>query len=413
MKRFIFSLATLLVLTGCLPRIDQYATGNPRLRIQFSDPQERLSGHWTLDSPPERKLGSAYDIDLVVETAEGHSHYHYGNLTSTELGISAHPPVPNQALSLVRDAGTLTLTQGSDHFNWSGQFDIHPNHAFGDLFQRITGEPVSSSRTLMAILRGVKTSTVSTYSNLGIEMTGKDLWDWIDRRIKIEYVTSILQITRRFSAADISQLSRFNVSVELIKSFQDHTTSDIIELHRFGVTPQYSRGFREHHPAYSPQDVISLKRHGVPAEWASALDSLPKIKDASDMIALRRSGASPSFARATHRFHFVTNVDDMVSLRRHGLTSEFIEALDYLDDSTTTNEIIQLRRAGITADFHNTMRQYGAYSIDDIIKMRRRGITPDYVLATVVQGKAPLSARAIIDLRNRGVSTQTIRELRQ
>jgi hypothetical protein len=59
------------------------------------------------------------------------------------------------------------------------------------------------------------------------------------------------------------------------------------------------------------------------------------------------------------------------------------------------------------------MRQYGSYSIEEIVMMKRRGITTSYVQAFHVQGKAPLTAKAIIDLRNRGVSADTIRELRQ
>ena len=413
MKHVFLYLTTLLFCSGCLSNIDQYATGNPRLKLHFPDQDNYESGTWTLTDFPKTQRPGSGNIDLVIEISEGHSNYIYGSLEAKDSGFTQTPPEPNKRLTIHRDAGSLSLIQGTESTPWSGQFEVQADLTFGDLVRQITGEPISSYRLLTTILRDVKQSTLIAYSEIEIELTSSDLWSFLDRRIKADYVTSMRETHKDFSAKDIIQLRQFGVSPELANEFPEDDASDIIKFRRFGVPPEFARAFRKYNPDYTPQDLISLRKYGVPADWAEPLSGLTKIKEADDLVLLRRFGVPPQFARAAHRYHFVNNADDITALRRHGVTTEFIEALSDVAHSTTTKGIIHLRRSGVTADYYNKMRHSGSYSIDDIVLMKRRGIPTSYVQASQVQGKAPLSSQAIIDLRNRGVSTATIRELRQ
>ena len=51
--------------------------------------------------------------------------------------------------------------------------------------------------------------------------------------------------------------------------------------------------------------------------------------------------------------------------------------------------------------------------MNDIIQFRRHGISEDLVIAANPPGKKPMTVDAIIELRNRGVPTKTVAELRK
>lgn len=339
MKHVILFLITTLFFSGCLSGIDQYATSNPRLRFHFPNQGNNESGTWRLTDFSRTQRPDTSNIDLVIEISEGHSNYIYGSLGAEEFGFNQTPPEPNKRLAIHRDAGSLSLIQGNESTSWSGQFKVHANSAFRDHFRQITGEPISSYRLLTSILRNTKQSTLIAYSEIEIEITSSDLWTFLDRGIKADFVASMRKTHKNISAKEIIQLLQFGVSPEFANEFPEYDASDIIMLRRFGVPSEFARAFRKNNPEYTPQDLISLRKFGVPADWADALSGLAKIKGAEDLVLLKRFGVSTLFAKAAHRHQFVNNADDITALRRHGITTEFIEALSDVDASSTTKDI--------------------------------------------------------------------------
>jgi hypothetical protein len=109
MKQVILCLTTALFCSGCLSNINQFATGNPRLKLHFQDQDNYQSGTWSLTDFPQTQRHDSGTIDLVIEIREGHSNYIYGSLEAKDFGFSQIPPEPYKRLTIHRNAGSLSL----------------------------------------------------------------------------------------------------------------------------------------------------------------------------------------------------------------------------------------------------------------------------------------------------------------
>jgi hypothetical protein len=68
----------------------------------------------------------------------------------------------------------------------------------------------------------------------------------------------------------------------------------------------------------------------------------------------------------------------------------------------------------VPSDYVKTLMKNGArFNAEQIIALRNNGVPADYIAAVNLEGREPLDAKAIIELRQRGVSADTARKLRQ
>lgn len=100
-------------------------------------------------------------------------------------------------------------------------------------------------------------------------------------------------------------------------------------------------------------------------------------------------------------------------MKVRGLSLRWINLRQRTQENGEHSAIIQLSNAGVSTDYFLTVQAFGAYSVDDIIQFRRRGVGTELIQAANPPDREPLSAEAVIELRNRGVSPKSVSELRK
>ncbi len=75
---------------------------------------------------------------------------------------------------------------------------------------------------------------------------------------------------------------------------------------------------------------------------------------------------------------------------------------------------MKLRNFGVTADYISAWRQAGyPYGAEEMIKLRNSGVPVSYAAAVNIPGRKPLEAETLIRMRQRGLSADDIRTLRE
>ena len=77
-------------------------------------------------------------------------------------------------------------------------------------------------------------------------------------------------------------------------------------------------------------------------------------------------------------------------------------------------EIVRLRQHGVSVDYLQGWREIGyEFSPEEIIRLRNHGVPVEYAKQSNPPGRKLLDASTLIDTRNRGLSAETIRKLRE
>ena len=409
----LFACLIAFVFAGCRHPIQHRTGSSPRLELHFEDHHSDRSGTWKITHLRGDSLPSGYPIHVSIRGLNGSADTLFSFVQKSDFEFTQSEPYTDPNCFFEADAGKLQLSRPLEGQKWTGNFQLHTSDTFDDLVFAVSSERMTPSQLLWAIASNLKQETVESFLQTKADLSGGRFWNLVKHGVSPDYTSSILAALPEGSIDDVIELNRFGVSADQVRQFLPFDTKSIVEMRRAGVSADYAAAFREFNPLYTASDIASLRRFGVPSDWSAALRHQAKIQTSDDLITLRRFGVPISLARAAHRFHFVKNANDIATLRRHGVSTDFLTELREVDQAETPDGIIRLRRMGVSADYYNQLRTYGSYSIDDIILMRRHGIHPDLVASTQAVGKKPLTARAIIDLKNKGVSPETIRELRQ
>ena len=409
----VFGVVVSFVSIGCRHSTEHRTVSSPRLELYFDKEHPGRSGHWKIVPFGSQPLPQGTGINLRVTGPNGSVDNLFSFVNQRDFKFIEEPPASAPVWRLESDGGVLELYRNTSGQEWSGEFQLRTNDPFDDLVFELSNERMSPVLWIWAIASKIEQTQLEPFSKIDADLSRGGLWNLIKHGVTADETESLLTSLPEGRIEDVIKLKRFGVSADQVRQFSPFGVESIIELRRFGVSAEYAAAFREFNPDYSASDIVTLRRFGVPSEWSLALRDLPKIQESSDLVNLRRYGVPTSLARTAHGFHFVKGANDIVSLRRQGVQGDFLKELKDVDPSETANGIIQLRRMGVSANYYNQLRRYGSYSIDDIILMRRNGVQPAFVASTFVPDKPALSARSIIELRNRGLSEQTIRELRQ
>ncbi|MGV3771947.1 MAG: hypothetical protein ACO1QB_03535 [Verrucomicrobiales bacterium] len=261
-----------------------------------------------------------------------------------------------------------------------------------------------------------------------------------------EYVE---EITRFFEKEpdiwDLFRLAIFNVSAEYVgqlHSFgKSYNVDEVIRLRNFGVDAVYIKQLVERGAVYKVDEIIKLKNFGVPSDFPSKLQDAGYQLETDDLVKLKNFGVSSDYAREWKDAGFEFTADDLVKLRNFGVASEYGTTIKQVGMTLTAPEIIKLKNFGVTPTYLVELQPAGKYSVDEIVRLRNFGVRPDYLAAwsaagyslTVdqavrlknagvsveyatasnMEGRKKIDIESLIQLRNRGVTPETIRKLRE
>ena len=204
-----------------------------------------------------------------------------------------------------------------------------------------------------------------------------------------EYATKARAAGYGKTAEEITRLRNHGVTPEYLTGWKDAgfalTTEEVVKLRNFGVQPEYGAAWKNAGYNIDPEGLTRAKNFGVPIEFAAALGGNKK----------------PS-------------LEEVIRMRQFGINADYYRDIKNLKPDYTVEEIIRLRQFGVTTDYVKAIcATRNDFTAEHIVKLRQFGVPAEYVAALNVPDRKPLDAPAIIDLRNRGVSAETARKLRE
>lgn len=406
---------TLLLLSAC--RQTRIVRESPRLEFSFDGSASQPTGTWKAKGSPPSSWNNIGQHWHQVQTVNGNQRTYLASVESKELS-----PLWNSSrsdafpFSYKQDAGTLVfVTAGTD--SSQGAFTLEIDPTFKQLVEKLNGKPASVEYYLMCLLQKTDVQTLNDYVATEVDLSGDQLWSWIRYKVSGEEVMQLKSALEDLKAPDVILLKRYGVKpgyvTKLALHYPKFNAEDYTKIRRYGVNESYALKVAESERSFSADDLVQLRRYGVPESWPAACDAFEKIKGVDDLVLMRRYGVNLDFLKAALRNNNVQSAQDIVTLRRRGVSTDFIGDLEAAEAALTIDEIIQLKYAGVTADYFVAAHALGNYSVQDIIQFRRRGVNIDLIKAANPPDRKPMSVDAIIELRNRGVSPKSVRELRQ
>jgi hypothetical protein len=244
---------------------------------------------------------------------------------------------------------------------------------------------------------------------------------------------------------ELFRLALFNVSLDYIKSMHGvepkFALADIMRLRNFAVSPDYLSDLRKEGGNYTADEVIRLKNFGVPADYPAKFVKAGYEASVEQVTKLKNFGVSPEYAAEWKAAGFDFSPEEIIRLRNFGVPSIYGTELKKAGMSPKAEEIIKLRNFGVTPGYLAELRPDGKYSIDEVVRLRNFGVLPGYIAAwksagyqlgvdemvrlknagvsveyaqaSNAEGRKQIPVDLLIQLRNKGVAPEIIRQLRE
>lgn len=281
--------------------------------------------------------------------------------------------------------------------------------------------------------------------SLKTKLANEDLLKFAFARITLAYIRGVAETLPSVTPEDIVRLRNFGLEPDAIKAYVAAGFSkvdDLTRLRSFGVTPDYASKVRAAGYGKTAEEVTRLRSFGVTTDdlvgWKNAGFAL----SADEVVKMRSFGVQPDYGAAWKKAGFDVNAEGLIHARNFGVPVDFAAAVAAAKPKPSLEEIVRMRQFGITADYFREIKEYkpnytvaeiirlrqfgvmpeyvkalagsrGDFTAEQIIKLRNFGVPAEYVAALNLPDRKPLDADAIIDLRNRGVSVEAARKLRE
>jgi hypothetical protein len=179
------------------------------------------------------------------------------------------------------------------------------------------------------------------------------------------------------------------------------------------IQPQEIREIRKAGYRLTAADVLRLSRHNVSAAYIVQLQAAGYHFSVEELTQLRRAGVSSEFASQLAGAGKILTAAEIISLRRAGISHEYFSGIKNIEPELDVEQMIQLRRAGVQPHYVSSVKNAGyIFSVEELIKLRRAGVGADYLAGLHSTGRMHLPVDLIIDLRRRGVSPETVQQIR-
>jgi hypothetical protein len=325
-------------------------------------PAAVLTGTWSMSRPPlVLRLFGADSNQIQFSFREGRGRVTY-SFPRDDLQDAGDTRI------VERDAGRLVLEGSPEDWLGSGDFTFTPAPAF------------------VAELKAL----------LGPAPTQRDLFGAFMEKLPLAYIRTAGASLERPNLGDILNLRRHGVSTDYL---QQVSAAGIRDAGRIG----------------------QLRMHGVPADFPQTLAAAGYRYSPEEIVQLRMHGVGARYAADWKKAGYTLAAEDLTKLRMHGVEPELGLALNEASrDSAATpqpftvQELVKLRLHGVRADQVRDWTRAGFHwTSDELVRLRQHGVGVEYAGATQVQGRPPLTADTLIEMKQRGVSSELARRMQQ
>ena len=397
-------LAGLLMLTGCIrveisgfDPFDSSSSGNiERLRLSLSEVDGKITGEWET-SENFFKSSSAGGHYLKQTTSTDRSQareiVYGGNAVSfpkEHYGINKPGTAPIQMV-FKEDAGTIEWAGQRVGNKGTGRYTFTPNPEF------------------LAAIRPL------TSGDLQLQ----DLEHLAQSKVERAYFIQAASLSGgKVAVGEVLTLVNHGIPLEELKQWAAARSTlsipQVIGLKNNGVRPEALKGFEQAQPGISPEEVIRYRQNGLNPDYVQAWIQAGFALKSEEFIRLRQHGVPIEFGQALRRSGFTGSIEDILSLRNHGVSPDFYAGAKGAMPKLSDTEIVRLRQHGVSVDYLQGWKEIGyEFSPEEIIRLRNHGVPVEYAKQSNPPGRKLLDAATLIDTRNRGLSAETVRKLRE
>jgi hypothetical protein len=249
------------------------------------------------------------------------------------------------------------------------------------------------------------------------DLSQEDLLEFLFSDISLEYIRGMAGAGIDVNAKSIRALRNHGVQLKQAKEFAEagfKNPDDLVRFRDHGVQPTLARDAKNFGFARGAEEIVRLRDHGVSPEYLQGWKEAEFKFSADELVRMRDHGLKADYAAAWKKAGFNLSADDLIRARDFGVPTEFATALGASAPRPTIDEAIRMRQFGVDAKYYRAIRELNAgYTVEDIVRFKQFGVPVDYISAINVAGRPAVDSQTIIDLRNRGVSPETARKLRQ
>ena len=390
-----------------------FSRGNDH-RLQLRPGESRAEGSWDIDLDAyrsQRRNGVQIEIRQKGST---HSFY---------LPAERAPVIPNARngspieFAIKSDAGELRFKGEVERDVATGTYRFEPNKTFAADAGKLLKRDLSNDDLLELAWSDVTWVYIQAVADAGLNPTYEDVLSLRRHGLKAEAI-------KEFVAAgtdkprDIIQLRNHGVTAEYVREARQlsfgKTTDELTRLRNHGVSTEQLQGWHDAGTSPSTEEVIRLRNHGVQPEYAAAWKKAGFEFTHEELIRARNFGVPSDFPAALAKGGNKPKIEEVIRMRQYGVGADYYREMREANSKLTPEDITRFRQHGVSSEYVKTLSKNGAsFTADQIISLRNSGVPADYIAAINVEGRTPLDAKSIIELRNRGVSAETARKLRQ
>ena len=397
-------LASLLVLTGCIrveisgfdPFDSSALAKDERVTLSLSEVDGKIAGDWETsenffkspsDGSHSFKQTTRNDRSGVWKIVYG------GNAISfpKEQYGSGKPDTAPVRMVFKEDAGTIEWTGQRVGNKGTGRYTFTPNPEF------------------LAAIRPLTSGDFQL----------QDLEHLAQSKVERAYFIQAASLSGgKVAVGEVMTLVNHGVPLEELKQWAAARSTlsipQMIGLKNNGVRPDVLKGFEQAQPGISAEEVIRYRHNGLNPDYVQAWIDAGITGKPDELIRLRHNGVPIEFAQALRRGGFSGSIEDIIGLRNNGVSSDFYAGAMGAMPKLSNTEIVRLRQYGVPVDYLRGWREIGyEFSAEEIIHLRNHGVPIDYAKQANPPGRKLLDPATLIDARNRGLSAETVRKLRE
>ena len=386
----LLGLAGVFSMTGCKVRYrSTFQSGSMEMIVHQIEPT--ISGTWTatFENGWRSQAGNVW-VPITVRDGNESVQRTIGR-PAEELSRLFEPDSESWpgAVELTSEAGEIRLESRSESDRAGGQFTVKPNAAFADRVSGSLAAPPEGVDWIWLILQEISSEEIAAFAETGTRLTVNEICRVKAHGISADYFSAV----RRAS---------------------DFSVSDVIRLRNHGVPADFPEKLQEAGYEFEAKDLTRLRNFGVSADEAAGWKKAGFDCDASELTKFRSFGVKPEFGGAVRATLKDPAPDDIIKLRNFGITVPYLENMKKAGADFSADDLVHLRNFGVQPDYVAAWRNAGfGFGAKEIAKLRSFGVPTEYASAVGIPGRKPLSSDAIIKLRQRGLSAEEIRELRE
>ncbi|MFN7139431.1 MAG: hypothetical protein ACK4UN_08840 [Limisphaerales bacterium] len=372
-------------------RYESRSSQAPSLDLTVRRLEPVMAGTWSAELS-RHQLGKNERLWFTISVREATAHHSFGIQTEATDQYSflfADKKSWRGSYEILTTAGNLVLLGNLSVKKASGDFTFTVDQRYLDQASTHMAEPPSSVELLQLGLQAVTISDIQTYAANGLKLT----------------------------AANVLRLKRSGVAPDYVLAVRkagNFSIEEIVRMRNAGVQQDFPSALKEARYDFNAEQLVRLRHSGISAADAAAWKKAGFDFDAEGLVRMRNSGVKPEFGQVVGSAINHITPEELVRLRNSGVAPEFVVTARKADPSLTVEELVRLRNSGVTADYLKAWRDAGCtYRAEEIIRLRNAGVPMEYAAALQMPNRKPLTAETLIRLRNRGLTAQEIRELRE